>query len=90
MSLTAVNDFDPIITGTEEGRSHSRWPNLISHCNEDKDLSNRHSQVLQGLLGKLQMAPSDGPITVYVQQSGLDVIPYLSDLSFRARTYTPP
>ena len=61
---------------------------MISHCNEDKDLPNKHSSVLQGLLGKLKMAPSDRPITVYVQQSGLNVIPYLSDLSFTAGTYS--
>lgn len=40
------------------------------------------------MLGKLQMAPCYRPITGYVQQSGLHVIPYLSDLSFGARMYT--
>lgn len=74
MGDTAVNDYDPIITNTKESRSHSRWPNLISNCNEDKDLSKRHSKVLQSLLGILKMAPSDRSTTVYVQQSGHNIL----------------
>lgn len=33
------------------------------------------------------MAPSGRPITVYVQQSALDIFSYHSDLSFRAGKY---
>lgn len=51
MRNTCVNDSDPIIFSSEEAGSHSRLPNLISYCNEDKHLYNRCSQVLLDLVG---------------------------------------
>lgn len=50
---------------------------MIAPFNEDKDIFDSSSQVLQGPLGRFQTAPSDRSITAYVWQSGLNVIPHL-------------